>query len=115
LQGALDQLASLDKASLATDVLEGNDSNFPGRAQWEAKLFAAKEKFVAQTKGILQKAQQLTASSEGIKDVQDPNDSRVKSLGAKLDQLVQEAQQDSSAFQAVVAEGKALAAQPDAH
>jgi hypothetical protein len=115
LQSSLDHLASLDRASLATDVLEGNDSNFPGRAQWEEKLFAAKEKFVAQTKATLQKAKQITASSEAIKDVQDPNDSRVKNLGAKLDQMVQEAQQNSSVFQAVVSEGKTLAAQSAAH
>jgi hypothetical protein len=115
LQGALDHLASLDRASLATDVLEGNDSSFPGRDKWEEKLFAAKEKFVAQTSAILQKAKQITASSSGIKDAQDPNDSRVKSLAAKLDQLVKETQQDSAAFQAVVTEGKTLAAQSGAH
>ena len=112
LQGALDHLASLDRASLAMDVLEGNDTNFAGRAKWEEKLFAAREKFVAQTGAVLQKARQITASSAAIRDVQDPNDSRVKSLGAKLDEMVQQAQQNSAAFQAVVAEGKALAAQP---
>src|SRR5579872_7273431 len=41
LQSALDHLASLDRTSLAVDILEGNDSNFPGRAAWEEKLFAA--------------------------------------------------------------------------
>jgi hypothetical protein len=111
LQSALDQLASLDRISLAADVLEGNDTNFPGRAAWEEKLFAAKQTFVAQTRGVLQKAKQVTASAEGIKDVQDPNDARIKSLSAKLDQLVQETQRNSGSFQAVVAEGKALAAQ----
>ena len=115
LQSSLDHLASLDRASLASDVLEGNDSNFPGRAQWEEKLFSSKEKFVAQTRATLQKAKQITASSEAIKNVQDPNDPRVKSLGAKLDQMVQEAQQNSSVFQAVVTEGKTLAAQSAAH
>jgi hypothetical protein len=114
LQGALDHLSSLDRVSLATDVLEGNDADFPGRDKWEEKLFVAKEKFVAQTSAILQKAKQITASSAGIKDAQDPNDSRVKNLAAKLDQLVQETKQDSTAFQAVVTEGKALAAQSGA-
>jgi hypothetical protein len=41
---------------------------------------------------VLQKAKQVAALAEGIKDVQDPNDTRIKNLGAKLDQLVQEAQ-----------------------
>jgi hypothetical protein len=110
LQEALDHLASLDRAALATAVLEGNSSDFPGRAKWEEKLFVAKQTFVAQTRGVLQSAKNLTASAEGIKDAEDPNDPRVKSLGAKLQQLVEETQQNSAAFQAVVAEGKQLAA-----
>jgi hypothetical protein len=114
MQEALDHLASLDRAALATAVLEGNSSDFPGRAKWEEKLFAAKQTFVAQTRGVLQRAKNLTASAEGIKDAEDPNDPRVKSLGAKLQQLVEETQQNSAGFQAVVAEGKQLAAHPAA-
>jgi hypothetical protein len=114
LQSELDHLDSLDRASLATDVLEGNDSNFPGRAKWEEKLFAAKQTFVAQTRAVLQKAKQLTATAEGIKDADDPNDPRVKNLSTKLQQLVQETQQNSAAFQAVVVEGKELASHPAA-
>jgi hypothetical protein len=109
LQEAVDHLASLDASTLATDVLEGNASDFPGRAKWEEKLFDAKQTFVAQTRDVLQKAKNLTASAEGIKNAEDPNDPRVKSLGAKLEQLVAETQQNSAAFQAVVAEGKKLA------
>jgi hypothetical protein len=109
LQDSVDHLASLDRATLATDVLEGNASDFPGRAKWEEKLFAAKQTFVAQTRGVLQRAQKLTATSEAIKDADDPNDPRVKDLGGKLQQLVEETQQNSAAFQAVVAEGKQLA------
>jgi small-conductance mechanosensitive channel len=114
LQSALDHLDSLDRATLATDVLEGNSSDFPGRAKWEERLFAAKQTFVSQTRAILQKATQLTASSESIKDAQDPNDTRVKNLATKLDQLVQQAQENSAAFQAVAAEGKNIAAHPAA-
>lgn len=109
LQSALDQLASLDRASLSVVVLEGNGTNFPGRAAWEEELFAAKQTFVAQSRLTLQKARQIAASAEGIRGSTDPNDPRVKSLGAKLDQLVQEAQRNGAAFQTVVAEGKSLA------
>jgi hypothetical protein len=112
LQASVDHLASLDRATLATDVLEGNAADFPGRAKWEEKLFAAKQEFVARTRGVLQRAKNLTSSAEGIRDAEDPNDPRVKSLGGKLQQLVQETQQNSEAFQAVVAEGKQLAAHP---
>jgi hypothetical protein len=110
LQSSVDHLDSLDRASLARDVLEGNDSNFPGRAKWEEKLFAAKQTFVSQTRAVVQKARQLTASAEGIKDAEDPNDPRVKSMSAKLQQLVEETQKNGAAFQAVVVEGKDLAA-----
>jgi len=115
IQSTLDRVDSLDRATLATTVLDGNSSNFPGRAKWEAKLFAAKQAFVSQGRALLQNARQLESSAEGMKDIQDPNDPRVKNFTAKLEQLVQENQQNSAAFQAVVAEGKDLAAQPAAH
>jgi hypothetical protein len=115
LQSMLDQLDTLDRATLVSNVLEGNTSNFPGRAKWEEKLFAAKQTFVAQSRDILQKARQLQAAAEGMKDVQDPNDPRAKILTARLQPLIQESQQASAAFQAVIAEGKDLAALADSH
>jgi lysophospholipase L1-like esterase len=115
LQSVVDQLDSLDRATLVSNALGGNDTNFPGRAKWEEKLLAAKQTLVSQTRALLQKARQLEASAEGMKDVQDPNDPRVKSISAKVQQLVQESQQNSAAFQAVITEGKDLAAQQAAH
>ncbi len=115
IQSTLDQVDSLDRATLATTVLDGNNSSFPGRAKWENELFAAKQAFVSQGRALLQKARQLEASAEGMKDIQDPNDPRVKSFSAQLEQLVQENQQNSAAFQAVVAEGKELATRSAAH
>ncbi len=109
------KLDSLDRATLASNVLEGNTSNFPGRARWEEQLFAAKQDFVSENRDVLQKMRQLDASAEGLKDVQDPNDPRAKSMSAKLQELMQESQHASAAFQAVIAEGKDLAAQGDAH
>ena len=50
-----------------------------------------------------------------MKSIQDPNDPRAKGVIAKLQQLVQEGQQDSAAFQAVMSEGKNLAAGAAAH
>jgi hypothetical protein len=115
MQSMLDELDSLDRATLVNNILEGNTANFPGRANWEEKLFAAKQTFVAQSRAILQKTRQLEAAAQGMKDVQDPNDPRAKSMSAKLQQLVQEGTQASAAFQAVIGEGKDLAALPAAH
>jgi hypothetical protein len=115
LQSVLDQLDSLDRATLVNNILEGSTANFPGRANWEEKLFAAKQTFVAQSRAILQKARQLEAAAQGMKDVQDPNDPRAKSMAAKLQQLVQDGTQASATFQGVIEEGKDLAGLPAAH
>jgi hypothetical protein len=115
LQSVVDQLDTLDRATLVSNVLKGDTSNFPGRAKWEEKLFAAKQTFVTQCRDVLQKARQLEATAEGMKDVQDPNDPRAKMVGAKLQQLIQESQQASSTFQGVIEEGKDLAALGDTH
>ena len=115
LQSVLDQLDSLDRATLASNVLEGNTSNFPGRAKWEEKLFAAKQTFVSENRAVLQKMRELEVSAQGMNDVQDPNDPRAKNMSAKLQQLVHESQQNGEAFHAVMTEGKDLAAQQAAH
>jgi hypothetical protein len=115
LQSVLDQLDSLDRATLVSNVLQSNTSEFPGRAKWEEKLFAAKQTFVFQSRDVLQKARQLVASAEGMKSIQDPNDPSAKSMTAKLQQLMQESTQASAAFQAVIAEGKDLADLNAAH
>jgi hypothetical protein len=115
LQSVVDQLDTLDRATLVSNVLKGNTANFPGRAKWEEKLFAAKQTFVVQCRDVLQKARQLEAAAETMKDVQDPNDPRAKMVGAKLQQLIQESQQASSTFQGVIEEGKDLASLEDSH
>src|ERR1700733_9011344 len=115
LQSVVDQLDSMDRATLVSNALDGNEANFPGRAKWEEKLFAAKQTLASQTRAVLQKATELEAAAQGMKDIQDPNDPRAKSFGAKLQQLVQESQQNSATFQAVITEGKELAAQAPAH
>ena len=114
LQSVVDQLDSLDRAALVSNALGGNLSDFPGRARWEEKLVAAKQTFVSQIRAQLQKARQLVAEAEGMKGVQDPNDPRVKRMSLKVQQLAEESVQYSAAFQAVIMEGKDLAAQPAA-
>lgn len=109
MQAALDHLDSLDRAGLAMEVLDGNAVNFPGRAQWEQQLFAAKQTFVAQTRAVVQKTRQITAAAAGMQDVKDPNDPRAKDISAKLQQLVAETQQNAATFQAVADLGRQMA------
>jgi hypothetical protein len=115
LQTMLDQLAAMDRATLVSNVLDGNTSNFPGRAKWEEKVFAAKQLYVTQTRDALQKARQLEASVDGMRTAPDPKDPRVKQMVTMLQQLMQENQEAGAVFQAVITEGKNLAARPDAH
>jgi uncharacterized membrane protein len=111
LASMLDQIDSMDRASLAKAALGGNDADFPGRANWEQRLASAKQSFVTQGRSLVQRIQQLQASSQGLAGVQDPNDPRVKALSAQLQELVRDASQSSAAFQAVMMEGRDLAAQ----
>jgi hypothetical protein len=108
---ALNELDTQDSAMLAKNVLQGSDADFPGRKQWEQKLFAAKQVFVAQGRALMKKANQLEVSAKGVQDAQNQNDPRARDLATRLQQLVQESVQTSAAFQAVIAEGKDLAGQ----
>jgi len=115
LELTLDHLDSLDKANLALEVLAGNESKFPGRARWEEKLFNAKQAFVAQTRTAVQKTKQLTAAADQIKDPHGADESRIKNLSEKLDQLAQETRENGAAFDAVIQEGKLLAEHSASH
>jgi hypothetical protein len=115
LQAAMAHLDSLDRAALVAEVLQGNSANFPGRAQWEGKMFSAKQTFVSQLRVLIQAAGQIEGSARSLKGVQDPNDPRVKALNLKLQQLMQATIQDTATFEAVAEEGKDLAGQSAAH
>jgi hypothetical protein len=115
LESLLRQVDSLDRATLAHNVLQDKDINFPGRAKWEERLFAAKQTYVTQGRAMLQKAKEIEASAESLKGVQDPNDPRAKDMAAKLQELVRDGVQIGAAFQAVMMEGRDLADQGAAH
>ena len=115
IEALMDRLEVLDRATLVHNALNGKDVDFPGRAKWEERLVAAKETYVAQARVLIQKARQIVASADSLKGNQDPNDPRVKEMGARLQTLVRDAVQMDSAFQAIMIEGRDLAAQQAAH
>ena len=115
LEAVVDRVEALDRATLVRNVLNGNDIDFPGRAKWEERLFAAKQTYVAQARDLIQKARQIVASADSLKGNQDPSDPRVKEMSVRLQALTREAVQTDSAFQAVMIEGRDLAAQAAAH
>jgi hypothetical protein len=111
MESALNELDSLDGATLAKNILQGSGADFPGRSKWEEKLFAAKQAFVSQERALMKKADQVEASAKGIQDAENPNDPRARDLANRLQQLVQQSAQLSAAFQTVITEGKELAGQ----
>jgi hypothetical protein len=115
LEAVVDRVEGLDRATLVRNVLNSNDIDFPGRAKWEERLFAAKETYVTQARDLIQKARQIVASADSLKGNQDPSDPRVKEMGARLQALTRDAVQTDSAFQAIMIEGRDLASQSAAH
>jgi hypothetical protein len=115
IESMLSKIDSLDRATLAKAVLEGVDSNFPGRSQWEQKMYAAKLVYVAQGRELMQKAKQLQASAQSLQGGRDPNDPRVKDLTNRLKELVRDGVRADATFQAVILEGRDLASQSSSH
>jgi hypothetical protein len=114
-QAMLDKIASMDRATIVKNVLGGPPLNSPGLAKWEDDLFAAKQTFVSQSRDALRKERQLQESVEDMKGGPDPNDPRVKTIVAKLQDIMQETQQANAAFQAVITEGKGFAGPSGKH
>jgi hypothetical protein len=111
LQDLLNQLASMDRAMLVKNVLGSTPPNFPGLVKWEEELFSAKQTFVSQSRDALQKEKQLEESVVDMKGAPDPNDPRLKTVVAKLQEIMEETQQANATFQAVITEGKNLVGQ----
>jgi len=100
----------MDRATLVKLALQGAKADFPGRSSWEERLFTAKQDYVSQGLGLLQKARQLAASAQALKSAQaSAEDPRVKQLVDDLQGVVREAVRSDAAFQAVILEGRDLA------
>jgi hypothetical protein len=109
-EDSLDQLAPLDRASLAKVVLEGNDTDFPGRRAWEEKLYIAKEKYVAESrqlvdemKSVMDNAQSFQAPSGASKATSESP--QAQELVGRAQRLLQQAKTIEANFKAVMQEG----------
>jgi hypothetical protein len=113
---ALNKLEPMDRVSLARAVLGNNNVDFPNRHNWEERLFAAKQLYIARSRVLIKAMRQLLAQAESMQaQSQDgnnkvsPNDPRVQALFQKSQQIVQAATQTEAEFQAVINEGQDLA------
>jgi hypothetical protein len=109
---ALDRLASLDRTQLAQLVLKSSE-DFPGRRDWEYKLFSAKVSYVGRSRQLVEAMKQALTEMESLQSQShgkiDPNDPRAQELGARAQQIMKLTVDTEAAFQAVVGEGQSLA------
>jgi hypothetical protein len=111
---ALDRLASLDRAQLSQIVLKSTE-DFPGRHDWENKLFSAKVTYVNRSRQLIEAMKQVLTDMEALQSEGqgkiDPNDPRAQELAGRAQQVVKLTNGTESAFQGIMAEGQALARQ----
>ena len=114
---ALDELAPMDKATLAKLALQGREGDFPGRRAWEDKLFAAKEHYVSHGRELLQQTKEVLDELESLTSGGkiSPSDPRAQELGHKATKLMQDASQTEADFQGVILAGQDLARQQGSH
>ncbi len=113
-EASLQQLESLDRATLAKAVLLDHDVDFPNRRAWEDKLFAAKEHYVSHEGELIVELKQIVAqvqSRQGSQTKLDPNDPRTQQMKNRLMEIVQDAVRTEQDYRAVVMEGWDLAQQ----
>jgi hypothetical protein len=107
------QLDSLDQATLAkVALLDDCNVQFPNRGSWEVKLYASKGQYVTHMRQLTAELKQLVTEAQSWKGPNgklDPNDPRVQALKRKIQSIMQDALQTDATWQAVVAEGVALA------
>ena len=109
-EDSLDQLAPLDRGSLARVVLEGNDVDFPGRRAWEERLYIAKETYVAQSRQLVEEMKSVMENAQSFKDSDGAakdgsNSPQAQQLVARTQRLLQQAQTTEASFKAVMQEG----------
>ncbi len=115
MEAFMNQIDSQDRATLVKTILQGVDSDFPGRSKWEERLYAAKQVYVSQGRDIAQRGRQILAATDSLQGNHDPNDPRVKQVNEQLKDLVRDGVRADAAFQAVILEGRDLAKQASPH
>jgi hypothetical protein len=113
-EATLNQFEPLGKAEVGATVLGGFTGDFPGRTEWEEKMYAEKTAYVARSRQLIQAMKeallQMAQMNSGDQKLS-PNDPKVVALTKRTTQLMQMAGKTEGEFQSVVSEGRALAKQ----
>lgn len=112
---ALSRVAPMDRTTLARQALQGDTTNFPGRADWENRLYDAKQTYVSHGRDLLRETRQLLGQAEAMERSGQAkagaSDPRVQSILQRLQVVMQDANHTEAAFEAIILEGKDLAKQ----
>lgn len=114
-EGNLKQLDALDRSALAKAVLMENNVDFPGRRNWEDKLFAEKQRYVSHQRELITEMRQVVRqiqdmeAASGPQGKLDPNNPQVKQVKQRLADITQDATRTEQSYRAVVTEGTDLA------
>lgn len=106
---ALNRVAPMDRTMLAKLALQDDDVNFPGRREWETKLYDAKQIYVAHGHDLLAQTRELLAEAQAVGDK--GSASERSALMSRLQSVMQDANRTEAAFMAIIMEGKDLAKQ----
>jgi hypothetical protein len=108
----INSLAGVDRATMVSTILKGNNSNFPGRKQWEDRLMAGRDYYVVhgrqlilEMKRLLAEAKQLALTEPNLNE----NDPRLQTLMRKVKEGYADAQKTADDFKKLVEEGPLLA------
>ena len=113
----LNMLDPMDRSTLASLALQGQNNDFPGRRTWEEKLFAAKQQYVAHGRELFRETNELLSNVESLTadGKVSRNDPRITDIMHRALQLVQDANKTDAEFQAVLLEGQDLAKKAATH
>jgi hypothetical protein len=111
----INSLAEVDRATMVNTILKENNSDFPGRAQWEERLMAGRDYYVRHGRQLILEMKQLLANAKALA-ISEPNvsenDPRVQMLMRKIREGYSDAQKTADDFKKLVEEGLSLAKQP---
>jgi len=112
----LDRLDPMDKTTLARSALLNQEIDFPGRSNWEDRLYSAKQYYVSHCRDLLRQARGLVANAQALKaSGTSENDPRVQELLHSALQIMHDGSRTDADFQAVVLQGQDMAKQAASH
>lgn len=112
----LARLDPMDKTTLARAALLNQNVAFPGRDDWENRLYAAKQYYVSHCRDLLREAREFIANAQALKaSGASENDPRIQDLFHRALQIMHDASLTDADFEAVVLQGQDMAKQSASH